>query len=505
MFWHHDLSSLVPRNQPPWVPHTCTGGSLCSSTAEGGGWEPPKAMGGRKHPCRLPCPALHLEGGWLCNVFCWLTRTSHAHGLRAESVSVLSGERWRKLLLHLDGLGCSASTSGISEITRSRSLTFPAAVQTPWEHFPAAPGQPFVQIFLSSTRKEYDIQHQHPPAPTEITPGWGLGSLNEECLPLLKTWLWALSPCSTRQSSCSASSEFEGKGPRPSRLSALGARWGTQLNTPTGQHSLLHLFLSVYQPADLGVESCCPSAENSMSSTATKGTRSSWGRYAGKYQRGGLFLCDNFIQGLFVPCTDTEADSFQFRSRRVGRKEITQSGSCVLASEQHSCSGALRRPAACERFPSWWHRQSLLVAESPPSSPRGAHSCTYLWCNIMVMQCWLSHFALMAPRSSLRKQKPRWSPATASESPAIFSQPSFPEPVLLLLAPEVSSEHSPPPCGSAGAQICPSLCSEGSWQGTKTRAARCTCAPEWCRLCWDVQWCLRGSLHLWAPRLPGSP
>lgn len=179
MFWHHNLSSHVPRDQPPRVPHTCIGGSLCSSTAEGGGWEPPKAMGGRKHPRRLPCPALHLEGGWLCNVFCWLTRTSHAHGLRAESVSVLPGERWRKLLLHLAGFGCSASTSGISEITCSGFLTFPAAVQTPWEYFPAAPGEPFVQISLTSTRKEHDIQHQHPPAPTEITPGWGLSSLNE--------------------------------------------------------------------------------------------------------------------------------------------------------------------------------------------------------------------------------------------------------------------------------------------------------------------------------------
>lgn len=59
------------------------------------------------------------------------------------------------------------------------------------------------------------------------------------------------------------------------------------------------------------------------------------------------------IQGLFVPCVDTDADSFQFRSRHVGRKEITQSGSPLLASEQHSSSGALERPAACKCFPSW--------------------------------------------------------------------------------------------------------------------------------------------------------
>lgn len=70
-------------------------------------------------------------------------------------------------------------------------------------------------------------------------------------------------------------------------------------------------------------------------------------RYAGK---GVDTSEDNFffhylIQGFSVPCVDANADSFQLRSCHVGRKEITQSGSPLLASKQHHSSGALERPS----------------------------------------------------------------------------------------------------------------------------------------------------------------
>lgn len=153
---------------------------------------------------------------------------------------------------------------------------------------------------------------------------------------------------------------------------------------------------------------------------------------------------------------------------------------------------------------------SLVVTQRALSGPTATpflhltgHSCTYLWCNIMVMQCWLSHSALIVPLSYLCKQKLRRSPATASKSSAI-SQPSF---SILHCSHwhrgELGLSHTPE-LQPRRAQFS-SLWPEWTWEGMNTQAAQCTPAPKRCRPCWEEHSFPNTSLHLWAPLLSRSP